>query len=77
MRYTVARREMYVYQRMEGEMFLEEGRETGRKVRETTRTRAKRGENAVKGLERIARPRMGGIRRWEESKGRTLVPPWW
>lgn len=58
----------------EGEMFSEEGRETGRKVRDDA---AEAGDDAVEGLERIARPRMVGTRRWEESKGRTLVPPWW
>lgn len=55
-------------------MFLEEGRETGRKVRDDA---VEAGDDAVGGLERIARPRMVGTRRWEESKGRTLVPPWW
>lgn len=49
-------------------MFLEEGRETGIKMRD---------DATGEGLERIARLRMVGIRRWEESKGRTLVPPWW
>jgi len=53
-------------------MFLEEERETGRKVRDDV---AEAGEDVVEGLERIARPRMVGTRRWEESKGRTLVPP--
>lgn len=56
------------------DVFRGRERETGRKVRDGA---AGAGEDAVEGLERIARPRMVGIRRWEESKGRTLVPSWW
>lgn len=58
-------------------MFLEERREKqveGQREREkkVRDGAAEAGEDAVEGLERIARPRMVGIRWWEEGKGRNL-----
>lgn len=55
-------------------MFLEEGRETGRKVRDDA---AEAGEDAVEGPERIARPRMVGTppmgREQRENLGSAMV----